>query len=320
LEALTLSGQAALDYDGQRKALKEDQSEFIKDCSNLTAFVTDSSKVFDSEAIKTHQLSKYIVEISKSVTNLTRDIVQPVQPMYFPGEQSSLTADNSQVNGLDNMQDHLDKASGSDWKTKLVFTVFLSVVVVAATILGFVGHPIPIHNPDGTLAISTTYVNGATVTQVQTVLSPWLPMQWVIAIWVIMGVFAAAFFLPGVVAGFMAVFAKKPEEALPESMQLGKIVSDKLNQIMERYLADVALPIWQPATEANRKDHHVAGTPSYAYSYSEQRKLTFPVFALTRINDVMFIVNGEVSKQLDLLNQYTASLYTTPPSPARPGV
>lgn len=301
--------QATLTFEDQLRKLEDEHKNLIEKCNEVRKFVT-SPDIYDHTKVESHTLENLTGELATAVITLTNESIQPVATMNLPGERGLELGEDLGSSQLGALQEKLEKSGGSDWKTKLVFIVFILGLVVAAALGGFFGPQVPMRNADGSFVTNNIYSTQNNVTSsssvIQMVTTPLLSAQWMITIWAIAGALALVVFLPGVVGNFLDLFAKKPEDTLPPPEQLGKYLSDKINWILRRYMGLFTLEAWQPATKENLPEYYVAESPEYLYSRAAQNRLLYPKFAVTQLNEIMFVCNEYVRRQRNVLYEHIA--------------
>lgn len=261
-------------------------------------------------------------DLTDAIVTLTNESIPSTGAVYFPGERNLEIGDEGTNESA--LQDKLEKSGASDWKTKLVFTIFILGLVVAAVLLGFMGPQVPMKNPSGGFVTNTVYstINNVTTSSsvIVMVTAPLLSIEWVVFIWIFAGALALVVFLPGVIGNFLAVFAKKPEDILPPPERLGKYLSDKVNAILKRYMGLFTLEVWQTATKENLAEYYVADTPEYVYSRNAQNDLLFPKFAVIQLNEIVVVCNEYARRQRNVIYEHIARVNSVSSPMAKTGV
>ncbi|MGD6808539.1 MAG: hypothetical protein ACQCN3_02460 [Candidatus Bathyarchaeia archaeon] len=296
-----MSTESIFSYEDELKKLETQQKDLVTASQDIINFVTNPDTVLNPDEVKKHTLGKLTSKLAATVMTLTS---HPLQHSSVAINAEGQIVNNP--NFEDKTEDKNEKIAASDWKTKLVFAIFIGIFLVVITIAGFVGPQVPLKNPDGSIIYATVWVNGTSTTQMQMSTAPLLPSQWVIFGYLLGGIVATIFFLPGILQGFLTLFAKKPEPTLAPIENLSKHLSDLINEILQEYTDRFLLEGWHSVTKSSvpPEQHYTAETPEHIYSLPAQNRLLFSDFATSRVNQVLFICNGYIRQQRNIIFEH----------------
>jgi hypothetical protein len=293
--------EAIFDFEAELERLDRQETELDEAAGNVRNFSTSNS-LSDPAVIKNHCFEDLVGELGAKVIAMTSESVSSAAASCFAQQQPLDEPDEKDP------KPPLVENTAADWKTKLVFILLLICLAVAATIAGFYGPQVPIVMPDGNYSTTTHYVysqNGTEAeTAIQTVMQPLISSQLVVFAWICCGVAAVIIYLPGLIGNFLALFTKKPAAPLPPKEQLAKYLTDKLQILMDRYVADFCIQAWQPATKENSVDFEIEETEAWVYSMREQSMLTFPKFCIGIVNEVLAISKQYAKQQRLIIYQH----------------